>query len=66
MKVRIILIVKIEKNCFVTLDAEAEAVPLQSLGIVNAGATDISDSSVLAHALARVSERDLNTGYAIK
>jgi hypothetical protein len=62
----VILIVKIEKNCFVTLDAEAEAVPLQSLGIVNAGATDISDSSVLAHALARVSERDLNTGYAIK
>ena len=41
-------------------------IPLQSLGVVDAAATDISDSSMLAHAFTKLSESEFNQGYVVK
>ena len=42
------------------------SIPLQSLGVVDAGGTDIPDSELLAIALSKVSESDFNNGFAVK
>jgi|SRR5882762_1364654 hypothetical protein len=44
----------------------AEVIPLQSLGVVDVGATDVADRDILANALANVSTADIKKGYAIR
>ena len=41
-------------------------VPLQSLGVVDVGGTDISERDVLASALANLSEAEQHKSYAVK
>jgi hypothetical protein len=36
------------------------------LGVVDAGASDVADNTVLAHAFAKMSKKDVDQGYAIK
>jgi len=47
-------------------NVEPSVVPLQSLGVVDAGATDVADNSVLAHAFAKISKSEVGQGYAVK
>ncbi|KAF8258486.1 hypothetical protein EI94DRAFT_1621851, partial [Lactarius quietus] len=46
--------------------ADAEVVPLQSLGVVDVAANGIKENEVLAHALANVSLSERAEGWAIK
>jgi hypothetical protein len=46
--------------------AEAEVVPLQSLGVVDVAANGITENEVLAHALANISQSERAKGWAIK
>lgn len=48
------------------LTVEPCVVPLQSLGAVNVGATDVSDDDVLASAMAKVTESEFSQGYVIR
>lgn len=41
-------------------------IPLQALGVIDVGASDVSDTSVLAHALANTSVAERQEGYAVK
>jgi hypothetical protein len=41
-------------------------IPLQSLGIIDVGATDVGDNEMLANALANTSSSKVENGYAIK
>jgi Helitron helicase-like domain at N-terminus len=45
---------------------EPGVVPLRSLGVIDAGATDLPDNTVLAHAFAKISKLEAEQGYAIK
>lgn len=45
---------------------EPEVIPLQSLGVVDVGTTDVPDSTILAHALAKYSQTDIDQSYAVK
>ena len=41
-------------------------IPLQALGIIDVGATDVGNNEMLANALANTSSSKLENGYAIK
>ena len=41
-------------------------VPLQSLGVVDVGASDVAERDVFAHALANMSQTEMKTAYAVK
>lgn len=43
---------------FLCQEIDANAVPLQSLGVVDVVATDINNNEILAHALANVSQSE--------
>ena len=45
---------------------EPEVVPLQSLGVVNVGGTDLDERDTLSSALANVSEADQRKSFAVK
>ena len=46
--------------------AAADVVPLQSLGVVDVARSDLSDTSLLSHALENVSLQDRFFGFAVK
>jgi len=41
-------------------------IPLNSLGVIDVGATDVADQDVLANALANVSRLELGNSYAVQ
>lgn len=45
---------------------DAETIPLQSLGVVDVAATEVTENEILAHALANVTQADKAGGWAIK
>jgi len=45
---------------------EPEVVPLQSLGVVDVGGTDLDERDALSSALANVSEADQRKSFAVK
>lgn len=59
-----VLIVKTVFGSF--LFADAEAVPLRSLGVVDITASDVQENELLSHALKNVSHVDKTEGWAVK
>ena len=45
---------------------DADAIPLQALGVVDVAANDVNENEILAHALANVSRAEKGTGFAVK
>ena len=49
-----------------TRNIDPDAVPLQSLGVVDVAANDVNDNEVLAHALANVSRAEKGAAFAVR
>jgi hypothetical protein len=54
------------RDAYAHLFTEANVIPLQALGVIDVGATDIGDNEMLANALANTSTVQLEKGYVIK